>query len=329
MSDEQGIRIVDSFSDSDYIPNTPGRFLTSAEIKLLYKSRAKDMIDQKIPNRGRFHEDIPCMPAGLTSAQMKTHVKKYPERFDDTIRNHPDLAEFVKIDLIEKHKQRRLKKKLPIYFDRNSSPIKAWWFDPIRKQIAIKRLNGSIQYVSAYHDLKKTFPEYELVALSKLFFHSHGNSFAQAVADQLYRDVKGGFKDGDSLKGKQVYLKNRIDPETNQPWVFTYYPPPNVSKEVRLKSREPKGVLLHMFEWRYEFDHVVRILRTDLPDIVITDPMDVCAFHIEDLRRLEARQIRVFGEDNELFGKDFQNFVLQAILEHDPVTGYVTSGMRN
>jgi len=163
-----------------------------------------------------------------------------------------------------------------------------------------------------------------LIALSKLYFHNHdNNSFAQAVVDNIVRNVKSGFKDGRSLKGKQLRIKNRIDPETNQPWVYTYYPPPNVSNEVRLKERESKGVLIHMFEWRYEFDHIVRIQRLDLPSIILTDPMDVCAFHVDDLRRLAARKIRVFGEDNELFAKDFQNVVLQAILNINPEKGYV------
>ena len=65
-ANQECTRIVDSFSD--YLPKTSGRSMTKEEIKSLFKIRAKDLMDQKIPIRGRFHEDIPCMPAGLTGA---------------------------------------------------------------------------------------------------------------------------------------------------------------------------------------------------------------------------------------------------------------------
>ncbi|KAI3813638.1 hypothetical protein L1987_18367 [Smallanthus sonchifolius] len=277
------------------------RKMTLEEKYIFFKHKVSDYLDMQISAYAIFDKEIPCLPYGLTQKQKDAFMGKHAEWFKPQQHEKPVLDDLMKVNLKARNYVRQWRKGRKITVKKDESPIIAWWWDGVRKAFGVKRESGLIDYFNTIISIMNSLPEFELRKLARLELQNPTNQYrANAAMRVLIKAVHDNFQGYNLVQGVRKVRKGDMHPTSGKPWEYVEYPIPQALTQ----------------------GHFAVLEFTDGRNVMMFEPMDLTAYHKEDLIKLSKMQIRTTPE-YEWHGKSFHEIVINSIEKADPVTGYV------
>ncbi|KAI3744160.1 hypothetical protein L1987_57236 [Smallanthus sonchifolius] len=312
-------------SDAPFAPHYASyRKMTRKEKYIFFKHKVSDYLDMQISAYAIFDEEIPCLPYGLTQKQKDAFMGKHAEWFKPQQHEKPVLDDLMKVNLKARNYVRQWRKGRKITVKKDESPIIAWWWDGVQKAFGVKRESGLIDYFNTIISMMNSLPEFELRKLARLELQNPTNQDrANAAMRVLIKAVHDNFQGYNLVQGVRKVRKGDMHPTSGKPWEYVEYPVPQALTQVKVQYHQPLGSLSDLMGWRYDGKGHFAVLEfTDGRNVMMFEPMDLTAYHKEDLIKLSKMQIRTTLE-YEWHGKSFHEIVINSIEKADPVTGYV------